>query len=326
MNKQTLARLSQESGKSVSTVSKVLRGCPGVGAETRAAVLSARRAEEPKKNHGSEIHVILPDNPKYFWGDATRVIRRWDRRVNIRLQMISRIGGTQTRSLLSEYVEDAAASDAAVLILAAHPDRNLCHRLSTLAEGRLIIQLCEHTPIPNTFFVGSDGYADGASLAQQIPRSSAPLKIGILNANPSHTGNERIRGFTETIGNAARLYFLDAPPAGDLYPARLARVLNETGISFDYLFCNDGITTPVCDALYKLRDKMHTQLIGFEYPATAEVHWSRGQIEALARQNIGAQTDLALTLATRFLTERVYPEQKTTYLPSEILTPTKTTP
>ena len=324
MNKQTLAELSRKSGKSVSTVSKVLRGCSGVDAETRTAVLSARHDEDaPKRKQTGEIHMILPDNPKYFWGDAIREIRKWDSRATVRLKLLSRIGSDQTGALLGEYVEEAVAAKASALILAAHPDEALCRRLAQLAEGRLVIQLCEYTPIPNTFFVGSDPYADGLALSHRLPTTSSPIRIGVLNANPSHTGAERIQGFLKGVGEGAELYFPTPPPTGCLYPARLARALNEMDIPLDYLFCNDGITVPVCDALYKLKDKMHTRLIGFECPPAAETHWSQGRIEALARQDIGVQTALALTLAYRFLTERVYPEQKKTCLPSELLTSKK---
>ena len=267
--------------------------------------------------------MILPDNPKYFWGDAIREIRKWDSRATVRLKLLSRIGSDQTSALLGEYVEEAVAAKASALILAAHPDEALCRRLAQLAEERLVIQLCEHTPIPNTFFVGSDPYSDGLALSRCLPTASSPMRIGVLNANPSQTGAERIQGFLDGVGERAELYFPTPPPTGYLYPARLARALNEMDIPLDYLFCNDGITAPVCDALYKLKDKMHTRLIGFEYPPAAEPHWNRGRIEALALQDIGAQTALALTLAYRFLTERVYPEQKKTCLPSEILTPKK---
>ena len=320
MKQQNLAEISRVSGKSVSTVSKVLRGCGGVTAETREAVLNAA-GEYPvgvRHSDSDEIFVILPDNPKYFWHRACAVLKESPHPITLKL--FSAIRQEQGEALVEEYIEQAVAANVRALIVAAHGNERTQNRLAELANQMLVIQLCEYTPISNTFFVGGDGRADGRALASCIPTDSdRPLNIGVMTGAISHAGAQRIEGFLSALPPTARVFFVEKPTAVELYASHLARAIDALGVSLDYFFSFDGITTAACDALYKLRGKMTAQLLGFEYPTTAEKHMEAGRIAALAVQAPDQQMRLALALAERYVRERLYPPQKYCYVPSEIL-------
>jgi len=319
MKQQNLTEISRVSGKSVSTVSKVLRGCGGVDADTREAVLCAAalsgvKPYEPTQN---DIFVILPDNPKYFWRQACAWIPKSE--IPVTLKLFSAIKPEQGESLLAHYIEEAVAAGARVLILAACLPEGLRRRVEELAGRMLIIQLCEYTPIPNTFFVGSDGKRDGRELAGAVKSSSdRPLNIGIMTGAVSDASIARVEGFIQELSQNVQLFYVEKPTATELYASHLAREIDALSVPLDYFFCFDGITTAACDALYKLRNKMDAKLIGFEFPPTAQKHADGGRIAALAVQDPEEQMRRALALAERYVKERIYPDQKYCYVPSRI--------
>jgi DNA-binding LacI/PurR family transcriptional regulator len=320
MKQQKLSEISRASGKSVSTVSKVLRGCGGVDAETRTHILctAADMRGSAGELTGNDIFVILPDNPKYFWKKACGAIRQSE--IPVTLRLIAAISREQGEALLAHYISEAEASGARALILAAHLSDRLKQRLELLAQRMLVIQLCEYEPISNTFFVGSNGVQDGRALASCISTDpTRPLNVGVLRGAVSHTGVARTEGFLQGLPAEVRLFYVEKPSTAELYASHLARAIDALGVPLDYLFCFDGLTTPACDALYKLRNQMQTRLIGFEYPPTAEKHVAAGRIAALAVQAPDEQTRLALSMAERYVRHRCFPDEKYCYVPSVIL-------
>ncbi len=319
MKQQKLTEISRVSGKSVSTVSKVLRGCGGVDADTRETVLRAASLTggalyEPSKQ---DVFVILPDNPKYFWHKACAEIQK--SRLSVTLKFFSAIRKEQGEALLERYIEEATETGARALILAAHLPERLRRRVEELACRMLVIQLCEYTPSVNTFFVGSDGRQDGRALASAIQGVvDRPLHIGVMTGAVSHASIERVEGFVQGLPDHARLFYVEKPTVIELYASHLARRIDALGVPLDYFFCFDGITTAACDALYKLRSKMDTRLIGFEYPPTAQKHAEAGRIAALAVQAPDRQMQRALALAERYVKNRLFPDQKYCYVPSRI--------
>ena len=322
MKQQNLAEISKMSGKSRSTVSKVLRGCGGVTAETREQILCSARSLEGGTSavRQHDIFVILPDNPKYFWHRARSILRDCKHKIALRLFSAIKQGNGEA-DLVERYVEEAVTAGARVLILSVYVNARLQARLAELARRMLVIQLCEYMPIPNTFFVGSNGERDGEALARYVfADSERSVNIGIMTGASSHTGRTRVEGFLKHLPSNANLFYIEKPNVIELYASHLARRIDLLDVRLDYLFCFDGITTAACDALYKLRGKMDTKLIGFEIPPTAEKHMEAGRIAALAVQAPDQQMQLALKLAERYVASRVYPDQKYCYVSSEIIT------
>ena len=319
MEQPNLAEISRRSGKSVATVSKVLRGCPGVTWETREAVLRAADGlSAPNRGREGAVSVILPDNPKYFWSQARAAVAEEGETLtgaSVALRVYSQIEGAGGVEVVERYLREAET--ARVIVLAARPDESLQRTLRSLAEGRLILQLCEYVDVPNTFFVGSDGEADGRMLALSIPASERPLRIGVLRGEDSALPNARTRGFLRSLPEVVELLPVECPAPSELFSSHLARAIDALGVPLDYLFCNDGITTAACEAIHKLRDRMQTRLLGFELPGSAKKHLAAGRIAALAVQSPGEQMRMALRLGAQYLGEGRFPDRKRICLPSE---------
>ncbi len=322
MKKQNLAEIAQASGKSLSTVSKVLRGCGGVSTETRNAVLNEVDGLElispSQESLNHAISVILPDNPKYFWHQAYDALKASDIQANLKL--FSAIRTQQDEEIVERYIEEEVLSGCRALILSSFLNERLCQRLAELARHMLIIQLCEYYPISNSFFVGSDGEKDGMRLAAMLPKeTNRPLNIGILMKKASNTGEKRWEGIRKTLPENAHVFFIQSPEFSKLYSSHLARSIDALNIPLDYLFCLDGITALACEALYKLKSHMDTKLLGFEYPPTAKKYMESGLISSLVLQKPKEQMRTALSLAGQYARFGCYPETKFTFLPSELI-------
>ncbi len=320
MKKQNMTEISQKSGRSLSTVSKVLRNCPGVDPETRAAVRSAMEGDSAteliRRGKKGQICVILPDNPKYFWHRALSVIKEKDG--GIVTKIYSSINREEKDREVSLCVREAVEAGASAVILAACPEGTLRDELARLAGEMLIVQLCEYTPIPNTFYVGSDPYRDGAALARAVTaKEGCRPCVGVIRRSEISSCERRTQGFLDTLGDRARILHIDQPELSTLYASHLARAIDCVGERLDYLFCCSGMTDRVCDALYKLKGRMSARYVGFEYPPAAQKHWDAGRIAALAEQKIEEQLETALGLARIYVNEQRFPDKKFTYLPSE---------
>ena len=316
-----ISEISKESGKSRSTVSKVLRGCPGVTEETRRVVLlAADRIDRTCKERGMrEICAILPDNPKYFWKPARSVISAYTDRVS--LKVYSSIGSGSDSDVVARYVRESVDAGARALILASRPDEALRAVLSEYADRVLILQMCEYVDVPNTFFIGSDGYGDGMRLGALVkPCGDRPVRVGVPYGDGSYLSDQRIGGFLKGLPPEAEVYRVKDPDNRELYSACLARAIHQIGAPLDYLFCCDGVTASACEALYKLKDTMKARLLGFEYPKAAEKYMHGGWIAALLVQDPAAQLREAIALAERYTESGMFPDRKFHYLQSNSVT------
>ena len=315
-----ISEISRESGKSRSTVSKVLRGCPGVTEETRRAVL--RAADRIDRTRGGDsvrkICAILPDNPKYFWKPAQEALAAYENRVT--LKVYSSIGNGSDSAVVARYLCEAVDAGARAIILAARPDEALRAVLSAYADRVLILQMCEYVDVPNTFFVGSDGYRDGMRLGKAVqPIGDRPARVGVPEGDGSYLSNQRIAGFLAGLPTETEVYRVKDPESPPLYSACLARAIHQVGAPLDYLFCCDGVTASACEALYKLRGTMKARLLGFEYPRAAEKYLDGGWIAALLVQDPAAQMRAAVALAERYAEGDMFPDRKFYYLQSDMI-------
>jgi DNA-binding LacI/PurR family transcriptional regulator len=317
MDKQRITEISQKSGRSPSTVSKVLRNCPGVDPETREEIRCAvgQRSVEGLRLKGSgdkDICVILPDHPKFFWNRVLSALKEEDFPISTKVY-----SSVHRDREVSRCLGEAIDEGASAVVFGGCPGEALREELARLAKEMLILQLCEYTPIPNTFFVGSDFYGDGRALAKAVRAEGGRRPIvGLVSGGESVSDSERLRGFLDGLDGRAEIVRIPQPEVSSLYASHLARAIDGTGACLDYLFCCSGMTVADCDALYKLKGKMATKYIGFEFPQNAQKHWENGQIAALAVQEPKEEIRLALSFARRYVETRQFPDQKMTRLPS----------
>lgn len=320
MKSQKISHIAALSGKSKATISRVLNNCPGVDNSIREEVMQVVCAHPDitaAPESPSDLCIILPDNPKFFWHDALEVASRTQ--IPKQVWVYSHM---QKNTILHSYMDRLEASNASALIFAGTPDARLCERLEQFASGNhLLIQLCEYTPIRNSFYVGSEFYRDGFRLGRQLlsRQKDAIRHIAILERKDVVSCRERNRGFVDAFQDCGiRISYLEEPQKGSLYPAQLARMIAGCEMPVTHLFCASGCTVQACDALRKIKNH-RIGYVGFECPPGTRKYRENGTVCALAVQNISKQTEKAISFAEAYLQTRTAPDRKYTYIPSRLL-------
>ncbi len=320
MKSQKISRIAELSGKSKATVSRVLNNCPGVDNSIREEVMQVVCAHPDitsAPEAPSDLCIILPDNPKFFWHDALETASHAE--ISKQIWVYSHM---QQSTVLHSYMDRLESSNASALIFVGTPDTQLRERLEHFASGNhLLIQLCEYTPIRNSFYVGSEFYRDGFELGRKLlaKEQGAIRHIAILERKDVVSCRERNRGFADAIRDcSAEISYLEEPPKGPLYPSQLARIIAGCQTPVTHLFCASGSTIQACDALRKIKDH-RIGYIGFECPPGTQKYRENGTVCALAVQNISKQMEQAISFAKTYLQTRTAPSQKYTYIPSRIL-------
>lgn len=311
MDSDKLRAIAEQSGTTVATVRRVLGHCSGIAAETREAVIRAQCAlKHSLPPDERRLHLILPDNPKFFWHKALHVLNGYRFNPPVKLSFYPSLPQS---TQLSTYLEPLNEADISVLILAADLDRAQQETVARIAERSLVIQLCHHTPIPNTVYVGADAYADGLALGQYAARHGFS-RAAVLKRPHSHTIAERCRGFADGFG--APVITVDEPTEDALYASLLARTLEPLG-DIDLVFSAGGRTAETCRALHKLRSGL--RCLGFELSPQLQKMAEKDAVLALMDQNIAAQTRTALELAITYLCDGTRPTEACITVPSKLI-------
>lgn len=321
MKKKSLEQLARQSGVSKSTVSRVLNNCPGVDGELREAVIAAAREDYAAAAGGespADVCVILPDNPKFFWGQARDALRDTAHGLDVRVYVYSSLSKNE---VLCDYFERIERSNVKAIVFAGYAEGEARLRLERLASTRLLICLCEYDHILNSFFVGANAYDDGAQLGRSLLRlldTSGKRTVAIVGKQSSYNCRLRELGFTDTVRDRVGMLRIEPPAEMRLWSSYLARALSEVADRIDFVFCSDGMTVPCCEGIRKLKLKRPIPYFGFEDPPTAAPYWDCGAVGALMVQMPGAQISYALSLCRIYLKEHTYPSQKMLYVPSKL--------
>ena len=311
MDSDKLKAIAKQSGTTIATARRVLGHCSGIAVETREAVLRAQcELNQPTVHSERLLHLILPDNPKFFWHKALSVVNGYFFDPPLKLSFYPSL---QQHSQLAAYLEPLENKEGRVLILAADLDDACLEKIARIAEHSLVIQLCHHTPLPNTVYVGADAYADGVRLGEYAARHRF-THVAALRRPQSHTITERCRGFIDGFG--APVITVDEPEEGPLYASMLARTLAPLG-DLDLVFSAGGRTAETCRALYKLRSGI--RCLGFELSPQLQKMTEKSAVLALMNQDIAAQTRTALELAIAYLRDGTRPTTEYRTIPSKLI-------
>jgi hypothetical protein len=252
---------------------------------------------------------MLPDNPKFFWHDALTVLNGYAFNPPVKLSFYPSL---QQNALLSSYLEPLLYEDHVALILAADLTAEQQTIVSKIAEHSLVIQLCHHTPIPNTVTVSADAYADGFALGVAAAAYS-PAAAAVLERPESHSFSERCRGFEAGLG--LPVIRMPEPDEGPLYSSMLARLLEPLD-NVDMVFSPGGRTAELCRAVHKLRRNI--RCIGCEISPQLKKMLETSRVCAVLQQNLAAQTRTALELAKAYLATDTHPNTTAYTIPSRI--------
>ncbi len=311
MNSDELRRIAETSGTSVSTVRRVLGHCAGIAEETRQTVIRARDALTPSADGSHRIHVILPDNPKYFWHQAFEVFNGYTFSPPAKFSFYPSLSQHET---LRSYLLPLAEVDNAVLIIAANLNTEECETVARIAQHSLVIQLCEYTPLPGSVYVGADAYADGVALGEFAANEMPNARTVMFERAENHNMNARCRGFAD--GLATSVVSLPEPGDSKLYASLTARAISEHAPNAELVFCPSGQTAEVCRGLHKLRGQTRAVCVGTELSPTLKKMEERQSVLAVVQQNLAEQTRIALRLATDYLANGTRPAQPQYLVPS----------
>ncbi len=324
MKKQKRSDLAMELGFSKSQFSRAANHCSRVDADTRRIVLAELNKRNAVPNKQCSIYTIQPDTPHYFWDQAYRGIcaglgNFTDCKQNIYTSV------TDT-DLVQTYLDEAERLDAKVILIAAWDTPEIIERLTEMSRDRCIIFLTEHMNIPNTFYFGADSYADGRRLGQIFCDQYAE-RLPLILSNSSSNINRRISGFCDALRAFDRERFatvpiLPVPLSTDNItsraPYRLASFLREQldGTSKYCFYVPCGfIGLPQAIFKAKINDRAICLLHDYEPIKHDEVG---SVVAACINQDIFSQSKAAIRAAVEYMSTGNFPEQKYTYIPSEI--------
>lgn len=320
MKNHDLDVLSKAAGTSRATVSKVLNHCDGVGDGLREKVIKAAHAFQLSENPAdTDLYVILPDNPKYFWGEARAGVRQSGVSVRYKMNLYSELPGNST--VVEDYLNQAKQLNAKMIVIAA-AEPSLFPLLRAAAKETPILFLSEYVDIENTFYVGSDAFRDGFTLGKAyLDEFIKYSHIICLTKDDNINCSKRAEGFKKAIEGRGELTFqkLQLPPFTKSLPAQLARMLKKT-ISDEKstcVFCTDGITSQISLAVSKAG--FRCACIGFENPDDYRACERGGKVAAYIRQNVSLQAATAMQLAEKYVNTGFFPDQKSTYINSDLV-------
>ncbi len=256
----TVSRLAERVGTSPSAVSKAVNHCPGLGSDLRERILEAAESEGLSGRRTAwDVYVILPDVPAYFWHPLLQCLDRCMNAhgLSVRYNVYTRLGDKDT---VERYLREAEKLNPAALIVAARYS-GIEASLERIAERSAVFSLVEAVRVPAAFFVGSDHFADGRLLAENLlaewPHAGRVL---IFSIGPS---DDRLRGFVDVIriADCPVIYLTGNESAAE--PARMIDAAHRHA-PLDAVVCLNGSTPLVCMALKKCRADI--PCYGFEAP------------------------------------------------------------
>ncbi len=321
MKNDNFGDIAKRLGISKSTVSKASRHCSGVDSDTRHAILGEIRKLNIPSDGCCDIYRIYPDTPSYFWDDIAYPDSHIDSRIKVKSNVITKVGDS---SAVLDYIDEAEKMQAKALIITANITPEIEEKLKNLVGRCFIIFLSERCSMVNSFYIGSDPYADGYRMGKIYTEKFADRRLLILSTQTNSNVCERINGFVgalNDIGTAREKYSIasiDDIIKSDmkLYPSKLAALLKES--TADDPYADRCVYVPAgtdkyfsavskADLLGRITSMCH------DIPLTATCG-----ITVVCSQNIAAQSKAAYEAAERYILSGQYSQSKNTFIPSDI--------
>lgn len=303
MRKKDLEYLAEKARVSVSTVSKVIHHCSGVDNITRQTLLDLAEQEKlyPLEEDYKPIHVLLPDNPKYYWNDLTRGIRENCDSSRMKLSIFTRLNDSDV--ILSRYLQEAQQAHAKLIITAALPGMQCEQQLHQLLPTIPVFLVTETLNLSGSVFFGADGYTDarrlGERFAQLHPERTRILCLTMPNAT---LHQQRKQGFFSAFPEKFCVGSLPLPHQDPL-AAHIARQLYDfyQKTPFDAVYCTDGLMPFVCQSLQKASLADRVICTGHENPKTNQAYFESGLLACTVDQDRYGQGMLAGRCAMEYL-------------------------
>lgn len=315
--KESLRSMSRQLGLSHTTVFRALNSCGNVDPATADLVRRFALEEEyrvPERNKPKCV-LVLPAKPECFWGKYRTRLWEMLKDLPIRFFLYSSLtDGNGFRSAFSH----ACSLNPALAVVAA-TDRPAIREVLKEASFPIFFA-SESIPMINSFYFGSDPFADGYALGQAFS-SRFPHCRSILcfhSEGSSSLAKQRTEGFRRGAPQLRLIRTHTVECTSKPYAASLlARSLAEAP-SFDCVFCDTGILSELCLALNKCRIPPSIPCVGFEDSPALESYRKNGRNLLTSSQNLEGQVELCAKAVRNFLSTSNFPTQKNSVVSSLI--------
>lgn len=345
-----ISGLAERLGVSRATVSKTVRHCSGVDTATRERILrEMRRIGIPPAAGVCDIYSILPDIPSFFWkglqhGLAAETEALAGKALTVKTNVYSKPRDDET---VLYYLEEAEAMQARCIVIAAVITERIREKLCAVCRraDRLVLLLSEYGDVPNSFYIGSDAYADGAEMARRfaqfrktrysVPQQADSPSLSVLSVDGNKNVTERLMGFRDTLAalpetrhTEPRILTLDAYrlSAVKTLPSYLAAVLSEISVphvsgtdpdTAFYLYVPMGCSgLPL--ALKKAGIAGNTVCFCHDTIPDSRVSGTGAFSACICLQNVEEQGRAAARCAVDYIMKSMYPARKKQIVPSLI--------
>lgn len=307
--KESLRSMSKQLGLSHSTVFRALNSCGNVDPETADLVRRFALEEEyrvPERNKPKCV-LVLPAKPECFWGKYRT--RLWEMLKDLPIRFCLYSNLNDENDFLSAFSH--ACSLNPTLAVVAVPNRPAVREVLERASFPVFFA-SEAIPLINSFYFGSDPFADGYALGQafsfQFPRCKSILCFH--SEGGSSLANQRTEGFRKgasqlNLVQTSTVESISKPYAASL----LARNLAEAPF-FDCVYCDTGILAKLCLALDKCRIPLSVPCVGFEDSPILDSYRRNGRKLLISSQNLEDQVTFCAKAVREYLSDSKFPPKK----------------
>ena len=188
-----------------------------------------------------------------------------------------------------------------------------------IVDTRIDTKAAQAEGVQTVTFIGSDNYQGGKIAGEYVAGlSHSQMNVAILEGIPGHeTGDNRLRGFTESIAGYDRIKVFASQPAnwerdqGYNVMQNLLQAHSEINVVFA---CNDMMALGAMEAIIASGKTGQIKIIGFDAIDEARKEINAGHMEASIAQHPAEMGRLAIEYAVRAVSGETIPE----YIPVKI--------
>jgi len=188
-----------------------------------------------------------------------------------------------------------------------------------VVDTRIDTKAAQEEGVQTLTFIGSDNYQGGKIAGEYVAGlSHSQMNVAILEGIPGHeTGDNRLRGFTDSITGYDRIKIVASQPAnwerdqGYNVMQNLLQAHSEINIVFA---CNDMMALGAMEAIIASGKIGQIKIIGFDAIEEARKEIKAGHLEASIAQHPTEMGRLAIEYAVKAVSGEIIPE----YIPVKI--------
>lgn len=321
----TIEKIAREAGVSSSTVDRVLNRRAGVGARTKASVLSVARklgyleggdaalAGPAASARKLKLDFVLPTAKNQFM-DLLRTELESQARIRENLDVrVTGVDGINPRLLAEKVRTLEGQTDGIGIVALDHPDVREAIRAVTVGGAKVVTIASDISHVPRVAYIGIDNRAAGrlaGYLMHRFYSGKGPGKVALFSGSLSYRGHEeREMGFRHILAEdcpqlqiVEQLEMMDDPDrAFEIASELLDRHMDLAAI-YNVGAGNSGIAKAL-----KAKDlRRHVLLIGHDATEDTRELLLDGTLDAVIDQNPRVEAREALNALEGVITGKYF--------------------